>query len=65
MPLDVPETFWDGKSKLMWQAQYKDEIFRSFPTFHIGFSSNEDSSEGFSLAVTPQVLRTLQQGIVS
>ena len=58
MPLEVPDTFWNGTSKLMWQAQHKDEIFSSFPTFHIGFSSNEDSSEGFSLAVTPQVLRT-------
>ena len=53
--LTVPESFWVGGSKLAWPTMDKSYIYDAFPTLFIGFAISENSSQEFSLAITPQV----------
>ncbi len=58
-PLEVPEGFWTGGKKLAWPVDDLSTIYGAFPTFNIGFATQEDANMEFSLAVTPQVRGTL------
>ncbi len=56
MPLEVPDSFWEGGSKLSWPTESKDVLFEAFPVFYIGLAEDGVASSEFALAVTPQVL---------
>lgn len=53
--MDVPEEFWMGKQKLLWQAAHVEEIYQSFPTLYLSLATADDSTQEFCLAVVPQV----------
>ena len=55
IPLDVPDEFWVGEQKLLWQAAYVEEIYQSFPTLYLGMATDDDEGQEFCLAVVPQV----------
>ena len=54
--LDVPEEFWVGERKLLWQSAHIEEIYLCFPTLYLSMAVDEDSTQEFRLAVVPQVL---------
>ena len=53
--MDVPEEFWIGERKLLWQAAHVEEIYQCFPTIHLSMAVHQNDSEEFSLAIVPQV----------
>ena len=53
--MDVPEEFWIGEQKLLWQAAHVEEIYRSFPTLYLSMATEKDEAQEFCLAVVPQV----------
>ena len=55
VPIDVPDEFWMGKQKLLWQSAHIEEIYQCFPTLYLSMAVDEDSTQEFSLAVVPQV----------
>ena len=58
VPMTVPEEFWMGESKLLWQAAHVEEIYQCFPTIHLSMANHLNSSQEFSLAIVPQVSST-------
>ena len=56
--MDVPDEFWSGEQKLLWQAAHVEEIYQSFPTIYLSMAADENSSQEFCLAVVPQVICT-------
>lgn len=59
MPLEVPESFWNGGAKLSWPTDQKQILFAAFPTLHIGFAADQDPNSEFALAVQPQVSKLI------
>ena len=55
MPLAVPLGFWSGDTKLAWPVDDLERMFAVFPTLHLSFAVDNDSSQAFTLGVTPQV----------
>lgn len=54
--MDVPDAFWNGEQKLLWQAAHTEEIFKSFPTIYLSMADSDDDTQEFCLAIVPQVL---------
>ena len=54
--MDVPDAFWNGEQKLLWQAAHTEEIFESFPTIYLSMADSDDDTQEFCLAIVPQVL---------
>ena len=52
----VPDEFWNGEQKLLWQAEHVEEIYQSFPTLHLSMAADDNSSQEFGVAVVPQVI---------
>ena len=55
LPMVVPEEFWIGERKLLWQAAHIEEIYECFPTIHLSMADHQNSSQQFTLAIVPQV----------
>ena len=55
LPMAVPEEFWEGERKLLWQAAHIEEIYECFPTIHLSMADHSNSREEFNLAIVPQV----------
>jgi hypothetical protein len=56
LPIVVPEEFWIGERKLLWQAAHVEEIYECFPTIHLSMADHQNSSQQFTLAIVPQVI---------